>query len=106
MGELPFLLRLEKVKLCILNELGRFLIWHVLRLAFSSPSGDSSVEARDLLAEARIRRVVSLGVKGEKEFYSRLGADKHEIGVGCILPRGRVALLGLFVNWLIVAARR
>jgi hypothetical protein len=106
MGELTFLLRLEKVKLCILNELGRFLIWHVLRLVFSSPSGDSGVEVRDLLAEARIWRVVSFGVKGEKEFCSRLRADKHEIGVGCILPRGRVALLGLFFNWLIVAARR
>jgi len=48
-----FLLRLEKVMFCVLNELQRFLISVVLRLAskllaakaFSSPSGDWRLEA-------------------------------------------------------------
>jgi hypothetical protein len=84
-------LRLEKVKLCILNELGRFLIWHVLRLGFSSPVADSGGEVRDLPAEARIWEVVSLDMKSMKEVYSRLGADKHQIGVGWNLPQRTVA---------------
>jgi len=83
-AEKCFLLRLEKVMFCVLKELGRFLNWHLLRLAaaaaraFSSPCLElvrrpNEVDRPQVLARSSSENPPDLSIAqgGAKSYWPR-----------------------------------